>query len=196
MLPLILCRERLERIQRILARKGGELPVRDFARTFSVWDWEIEQAAALGWVEIETRKPRTGRPSRVVRSVSKPEAAKLPPFRREIEKEISGRHWNFAFHSVYSAIRGGCSTIFCIQPYTDAYLRAFPAARSRRAAAASMSRLLRRPDVKAARAWFYSKVRQEVPQAERMPDTASGIWSRLREFGIWSAGPRITVVRQ
>lgn len=191
----ILCRERLNRILRILG-KHGTLPVREFARTFSVWEWEIEQAAALGWVEIETRKPRTGRPSRVVKMVSKTLAAKLAPWRCQIEKPISCRHWNFAFHSVYSAIRGGCSTFFRIKPYTDAYLRAFPAAKSRRAAAASMSRLLRRRDVKAARAWFYSKVRYEIPQDEPMPDTASGINQRLRELGSWGAGPRITVVRQ
>jgi hypothetical protein len=37
------------------------LSVREFARTFSVWGWEIEQSAELGFVKIETRKPRTGR---------------------------------------------------------------------------------------------------------------------------------------
>jgi hypothetical protein len=57
---LILCRQRLDRIQRILSRNAGALTVRDFARTFSVWEWEVEQAAALGWVKIETRKLASG----------------------------------------------------------------------------------------------------------------------------------------
>jgi hypothetical protein len=192
----ILCRERLDRIQRILERNAGALTVREFARTFSVWEWKIEQAAALGWLKIATRKPRTGRPSRIATIVSEPKAAKLPPYRWQIEKPISIRHWNFAFHSAYSAIKGGSSTFFRTPPFTDAYLRAFPAARKRRAAAASMSRLLRHPQVRAARAWFYSKISHEISQDETLPDTASGIWQRLRELGSWRAEPCITIVRE
>ena len=94
MSALILCRERLDRIQRILERKAGVLSVREFARSFSVWEWEIEQAAALGWLKIETHKPRTGRPSRIATIVSKPQATKLPPYRWQIEKPISIRHWS------------------------------------------------------------------------------------------------------
>jgi hypothetical protein len=180
-----LCRERLARIQHILNKNAGVVTVRDFARSFSVWELELEQAAALGWIQIETRKPNTGRPSRIVKIVSKPDTAKLPPFRWQIEKPIRIRHWNFAFHSVYSAIRGGSSFLWRIPPYTDAYLKAFPAAKNRRAATASMSRLLRRDDVRAARAWFYSKVSNEIPRDEPMPDTARAIWQRLRELGSW-----------
>ncbi len=181
----ILCRERLDRIQRILSRNAGALPMREFARTYSVWKWEMEQAAELGWIKIETRKPHTGRPSRIAIIVSETQAAKLPPYRWQIEKPISIRHWNFAFHSAYSAIKGGSSFIWRTPPYTDAYLRAFPAARKRRAATASMSRLLRHPHVRAARAWFYSKLSNEIPRDEAMPDTARAIWQRLREFGSW-----------
>jgi hypothetical protein len=180
-----LCRERLARIQRVLHQNAGALTVRDFARSYHVYEWEIEQAAALGWIQIETKKPRTGRPSRIAKIVSKPEGAKLPPYRWQIEKPIRIRHWNFAFHSVYSSIRGGSSFLWRIPPYTDAYLQAFPAAKSRRAAAASMSRLLRHPDVRAARAWFYSKISNEIPRDEPMPDTARAIWQRLRELGSW-----------
>jgi hypothetical protein len=183
-MPLI-CRERLARIQRVLNSNAGAVTVRDFARSFSVWEWELEEAATLGWIQIETRKPHTGRPSRIVREVSRPDAAKLPPYRWQIDKPIRIRHWYFALHSVYSAIRGGSSFLWRIPPYTDAYLKAFPAAKSRRAAAASMSRLLRHPDVRAARAWFYSKVSNEIPKDEPMPDTARAIWQRLRELGSW-----------
>jgi hypothetical protein len=188
MISATLCRERLERIQRLLNQHAGVLTVRTLTRSYHVWSWEIEQAAALGWIQIETRKPHTGRPSRIVKSVSKPEGAKLPLYRWQIEKPIRIRHWNFAFHSVYSAIRGGSSFLWRIAPYTDAYLQAFPAAKSRRAATASMSRLLRHPDVRAARAWFYSKVSQEIPRDEPMPDTARAIWQRLRELGSWRVG--------
>ncbi|MBV5345425.1 MAG: hypothetical protein JZU63_07795, partial [Rhodoferax sp.] len=76
-MPLI-CLERLNRIQHVLNKNAGVVTVRDFARSFSVWEWELEQAAALGWIQIETRKPPVGRPSRIVKIVSKPDTAKLP----------------------------------------------------------------------------------------------------------------------
>jgi hypothetical protein len=57
---LMLCRERLNRIHAILGRRPDGVTVREFARKFSVWGG-IEQAAELGFVKIETRKPRTGR---------------------------------------------------------------------------------------------------------------------------------------
>jgi len=69
-IPSTLCRERLARIQGVLNQNAGVLTVRDFARSFSVWEWELEQAAALGWIQIETRKPRTGRPSRIAKDES------------------------------------------------------------------------------------------------------------------------------
>ena len=121
----------------------------------------------------------------MVKKVSETHAAKLPPYRWQIEKPISIRHWYFALYSVYLTIKGGTSYFFHLPPYTDAYLMAFPEAKKRRAAAASMSRLLRHPDVRAARAWFYSKVSNESPRDEPMPDTARAIWQRLRELGSW-----------
>lgn len=192
MIRLLLSRERLERIQRMLNRVGGSLSLREFSRTFSVWAWEVEQAAALGWVKIETRKPRTGRPSRIATVVSKPEAAKLPPYRWQIEKPITVRHWNFAVHSVFGGIKNGRSRFIQLHSFTEAYLRAFPAARKRRAASASMSRLLHHKDVQAARAWFLAQRRYEIPRDESSPATASAVWQRLREVGSRFAGPRIT----
>lgn len=186
--PLKLCRERLARIQRVLNKNGGALTVRDFARSFGVWEWEIEQAAALGWIQIETRKPRTGRPSRVVRLVSKPDTAKLPPYRWQIEKPISHRHFSFAVASLKSFKRGRPSyaSAFGLGGWgcrTDAYQNVYKAARSRAGARASVSRLIRHPDVRAARAWFYAKVRREISMDEPMPDTARAIWQRLSELG-------------
>ena len=195
MRPLTLCRERLNRIHRILKRHAGALTVRECARSFSVWEWEIEQAAALGWIKIETHKPHTGRPSRIAKTVSEPVAAKLPPRRCHVEKPISIRHWKFALHSVCTSRKGGSSTFFVMPPYTDAYLQAFPAAKKRRAATASMSRLLRHPHVIAVRAWFHVRISSKILNDEKMPATASGIWRRLHELGIWRVGPRLTIVQ-
>lgn len=192
---LTLCRERLERIQRVLARNAGALTIRDFTRSFSVWKWEIEQAAAQGFVKIETCKPRTGRPSLIVRSVSKPDTAELPPPRVAIPRAISVRHWNFALVSVCRSIKWGRRRIYRMTPLTDAYLSVFPSSKKRRAATASMSRLLRHRDVKAARAWFYARVNCEIPKEEPMPNTAQGIWQRLQELGNWRAVPKISLTR-
>lgn len=183
-----LSRERLGRIQHLLHRHSGELSVRDFARSFGVWTWEVEQAAALGWVQIETKKPHIGRPSRIVRQISNPEPAKLPPYRRRLERRISIRHWRFAMLSTMAAIKGGSSWAGDLLCFTDAYLKAFPRAKKRRAAATSMSRLLRHPSVRAAQAWHYSRLEGVIPNGEIMPNTASAIWNRLREAGSWRVG--------
>lgn len=154
MRPTILCRERLQRIQRVLERTAGQaMSVRDLSRSHGVEKWELEQAAELGWVEITLRKPTTGRPSRVagLREHSGTPSAKVPPLRRDIGKMISCRHHHFAMQSVCNAVKGGSRRFFPIPPLTDAYLAAFPQARKRHAAASSMSRLLRHPHVRAAR---------------------------------------------
>lgn len=185
---MILCRERLARIQRVLNKNTGALTVRDFARSFSVWEWEIEQAAALGWLKIETRKPRTGRPSRIVREVSKPEGAKLPPFRWQMEKPISYRHAHFARLSTHAMHRGSrwlAARGMGPPCTTDVYQHAFPRALGRKGAAASASRLRRRNDVKAARAWHYARFDGEIPRDEPMPRTVSAIIQRLREVRSW-----------
>ena len=189
MRTLTLCRERLERIQDILSRDAGALTVREFARSFSVWEWEIEQAATLGFIEIETHKPRTGRPSRIAKIVSNNPSAKLPLWRWFIEKPINYRHQLFAMHST-CAIKYG-SRLVSIPAITDAYQSVFKRAKKRRAATASASRLMRRSDVKAARAWYYARFENATPRGEPMPRTASGIWQRLRELGSWRAGPRV-----
>ena len=182
MRPLILCRERLNRILSILDRNAGALTVREFARTFSVWEWEIEQAAALGWLKIETRKPRTGRPSRIATIVSKPQAAKLPLYRWQIEKPIRFQHKLFAMHST-CAIKHGSRKLVYLPTITEAYQNVFKRATKRRAATASASRLMRRSDVRAARAWYYARFDGDAPSSEPMPQTASAIRQRLREVG-------------
>ena len=67
-----------------------------------------------------------------------------------------------------------------------AYQRAFASAHSYAGAAVSASRLMRCPDVRAARAWHYACVSYEVP-VEPMPPTRQGIKARLIECGSWRA---------
>lgn len=190
MRSLTLCRERLARIERVLNKNAGALTIREFDRSFGVWEWELEQAAALGRIQIETHQPHRGRPSRVVRQVSEPKSAKLPPYRWQIEKPISHRHFCFAIASLKSFKRGRPSyaAAFGLGDWgcrADAYQNVYKAARSRAGARASVSRLIRHPDVRAARAWLYAKVRREIPMDDAMPDTARAIWQRLRELGSW-----------
>jgi hypothetical protein len=192
---LILCRERLDRIQRILKRNAGALTVREFARTFSVWEWEVEQAAELGFIKIETHKPRTGRSSRIATIVSKPDAAKVPPYRWQIEKPIRFQHKLFAMHST-CAVKHGSRKLVYLPTITEAYQNVFKRATKRRAATASASRLMRRSDVRAARAWYYAQFDGDAPRSDPMPETAKAIWQRLRELRSWRAGPRITIVRK
>lgn len=183
MRPFILCRERLDRILRILTRNADALSVRELGRTYNIRKWEIEQAATLGWIRLETRKPRTGRPARVAVKVSNCQAAKLPFHRTQIEKHISYRHQNFAHLSVYCGLKGGSRRFFPIPPYTSIYLRSYADARSRRGAAASMSRLMCRSDVRTVRAWHYAQLNREIPRDEPMPQTVSAIRQRLRDVG-------------
>jgi hypothetical protein len=73
-------------------------------------------------------------------------------------------HSRFALFSAFEAIKGGSSFAGGLPCFTDAYLKAFPGARKRRAAAASMSRLLRHPNVQAVRAWKYSQIEGVIPR--------------------------------
>ncbi|GAA5132257.1 hypothetical protein GCM10023213_00080 [Prosthecobacter algae] len=188
MRPPILSRERLARILLVLDKNAGTLPIREITRTFSVRKWEIEAAAALGWVEIITRKPPIGRPSRLVLKVNNSQTAKLPPYRSEIEKPISIRHERFALFSTHAVPYGSRFLarhglgLPCI---TDAYQRAFPSATNRRAAAASASRLKRRYDVRIARAWFYARFDGDISRDEPMPTTPRAIWQRLKQARSW-----------
>lgn len=191
MRPPKLCLERLQRIFRVLDRHDGELSVRDFNRSFGVWEWELQQATVLGWVRIEMRKPRTGRPSRVVireTDVSKTQSAKLPSSRWMIRllnpKEISIRQELFALHSI-SVVPSGGWFGFSLCSLVRAYQTVFPNARSYAGARASASRLRKHPNVGAARAWFFSKRGVEIPRHLPMPDTAKGIVQCLREHGSW-----------
>jgi hypothetical protein len=180
MRPLILCRERMNRILGILDRNGGIVSLRDFWRTYGVHEWEVEQAEELGWLRIVTRKPRVGRPSFVAEKLSESHSAKYPPCRYEIPREISYRHERFAMESV-NTMPGGCFG-FKMATRVRAYLKTFPNAKSRAGACASANRLMKRRDVRMARLWFQRTT--QVRNFEPMPVTVDAIIHRLRELGL------------
>jgi hypothetical protein len=179
MRPLILCRERLTRLLSVLDREGGECSVRRLCRNFAIYEWEVEQAEEAGWVTISERKPRVGRPSCVARKVSENQSAKLPPWRMQIPKELSHRHWRFVLELASVAPTRGYFG-FGLSSATRAYLMAFPQARSRAGAAASASRLLKKPMVRAARRWFLATDLHSYD--EEMPKTPQAIYHRLAEL--------------
>lgn len=185
MKPSILCLERLERIQRVLARVGGDASMRDLWRRWEIYDWEIEQVGQLGWVKLYTRKPSgRGRPSRRVKLCGG-RNAKLPLPRRMIPRLISYRHEIFAMWSVYQAVPRGIHQLG-VPGVIHAYLAVYHP-KSHKAAHASCSRLMKNPDVRAARQWFYAKMNGEVPKEESMPRTRAEIRLKLAEAGSWRA---------
>ncbi len=179
MRPAILCRERLCRLLSVLDRTGGTCAIRELVRSHGIRGWEVEQAEELGWVSISMRKPRVGRPSCVVLKLSETSSAKLPPRRYEIRPEISIRHSNFAF-ALAMPVTARNEYGFDLPTATAAYLRSFPRSRSRAGAAASASRLLRKPMIRAAKAWFQRA--GWLVLEEQMPTTPAGIYRRLAEI--------------
>jgi hypothetical protein len=160
-------------------REGGSCSLRDLYRTHGIREWEVEQAEEAGWVAISERKPAVGRPSRVARKLSKNQAAKLPPWRFQIPKEMSQRHWRFALQLASVGPQRGFLGVG-LSSATRAYQIAFPRAKSRAGAAASASRLLRNPMIRAARRWFFSS--DLVSYDEEMPKTPAAIYARLAEL--------------
>lgn len=177
---MTLCRERLNRLLKVLNRQGGSETVRQLIRRFSFFRSEITQAEGLGWITIEQRKPRTGRPSSLA-TLSNSIAAKLPQSRFNVEKPIKRTHRNFAMHTVYSSVKGGGKK-GSLPGYVEAYRRSFNTAKSIGGAYASCSRLLRHPHVFAARQWHYARANGEIPNFP-FPSFESEIWEQLEIFG-------------
>lgn len=173
-----LCRERLFRLFRVLKQQKGRATYRNLIHSHCIRPWEIDQAAEHGFVEIVIEKPATGRPSKVVQILSEGPSAKLPPFRWFKPRHLTARHYRFVRMAASIAHHARSTRL---QFATDAYLAAFPRAQSRAGAAASASRLLRDPFIRAA--WFWYLRDRFVPRGELMPGDTASIYRRLRELG-------------
>lgn len=185
MSPLILCLERLERIERVLDRMGGLATVRELVRSHGIYYWELEQAEEQGWIAVTKLKPSVGRPSYVAMfcgySNAKSLPDKSPPARWQIEPEISWRHELFAMRSVFQGVKGGMPG-WGIPPLVHVYMKLYRC-RSKNGAYVSVSRLLNRRDIQAARQWYFAKLGNEIPEDLPMPRTPRAIWAKLEEHG-------------
>ena len=185
-----LSRERLHRILAVIQRQGGSETVRQLTRRFSISRHEVEEAKSLGFLDVEKRKPKTGRPSYVA-TLSKNQPAKLPPPRWMLERPIKFSHQKFAMLTVYASIKGG-SSHSGFPGYIKAYQRTYPQAKSKNGAYASCSRLLRHPHVFAARQWYYARVNGEISRHWNLPRYESEIWEHLEVMRSWRAKFRPT----
>ena len=146
----------------------------------------INEAADQGFITLETKKSHTGRPSLIVRKVSKGYPTKRPPLRSTLENCISFRHWRFATCYVLGECGPGLFN-FKRRAYVS-YQRTFPSARSIEGAKASASRLLRQPHIQAAIQWELAKCFDSETDCNGLhPQTAVEIWDTLHELGSWRA---------
>lgn len=115
------------------------------------------------------------------------------------EKRIYWKHAEVVRHAARWCVKHGMRYMgFTLAPLVEAYLRVYPKARSRAGARASMSRLMRRRDVRAAAEWFLAIEEGAIPRGTTMPETPSGIRAELEKAGCWrakyvSVPPRIIV---
>ena len=151
-LPYKLTREDAARLCEILARRHDRArTLRDLERRHRVWPSVVKAAAEAGFVRIEKRQPRTGRPSHVAvlepDGVNKAYAAKLPS-RHDLLKPLTFREEDFF---KYYACRRGISR-FGGGSAADAYMRVYSRHRTitRASARSAGARLMRRPWMRAA----------------------------------------------
>ena len=104
------------------------MSVRDLRRSFAIWPWEVEQAAALGWLNLYVRagKGHRGRPSRVAELITqdRPVNVTLPPARNEIPRQISVRHQLFARRAAREGVPRGIKALGfrdIVAAYTKTY---------------------------------------------------------------------------
>ena len=81
MKPNILTRESLRIIEEAIDKHGGAVSIRFLLWNHFIQRHIIDEAVERGYIVLETRKPRTGRPSLSVKKVSKSHPTKLPLFR-------------------------------------------------------------------------------------------------------------------
>jgi hypothetical protein len=108
----------------------------------------------------------------------------LPPLRKNIETAISPKHAEFARRSVREGVRREMNFAgIHFPPILEVYPRVCPGVRNKCVANAAASRLMKRKDVRAARAWYYAVLNGELAAGEPIPKWPSKIWERLVQVG-------------
>lgn len=181
MIAFRLCRERLNRLLRILEGGHDGISVRDLQRTYRFEWWELEQAEKLGWVCTSVRMPRTGRPSTQLWRISNCQHAKLPPLRNDMPRWIKWKHRCFA-EWTQVVVPASSAWGFRVITKVEAYMRVYPGCRSRNAAAVSASRLMRRTDVRLMIRWLRCQTNGEVSGV--MPFTEWELIDQLEPLGV------------
>lgn len=181
MRSLILCRERLQRMLKILDRNNKGISVRALYRDFRIEWWEVEQAEKLGWVSVSVHKPARGRPSTRVLKVSETQPAKYPPFRYAIPKQITWKHRSFA-EQTQNIVTAPNAFGWRRLSKAEAYMRAYPGCSNRYAAAASASRLMKRTDVRLMIRWLQCELSRQVQPP--MPFTVEELIEQLEPLGV------------
>lgn len=200
--PPPLTRERLSILLRALARRGGEMKARDLTRLNGVKWKEIDQAEEMKFVITEQRKPSTGRPSNWVmlsdhpqtssttaseispnsQNVNQTHPTKLLPSRSSQDRRIRLKEWDFAFWYAIGDFGPGTGPFGFKRRAWSAYMKAYPSCHSKASARASASRLLKRPEVKAAIAWQFAKLDHPYGINRFFPNTATEIWDTLHRL--------------
>lgn len=181
MKPNILTRERLAVIVNSIEQHGGAVTIRHLMRNHGLHRSVIDEAIDKGFVTIEKRQGPRGRPSHILKKVSKSRPTKLPPRLLTLEDLIRLRHWMFAFYYTTGEIGPGFFD-FKRRAWV-AYRKAYPTARSKEGARASASRLLRRSHIRAAIAWTFAKKFDRLNNYDNEPKTESEIWTILFKIG-------------
>jgi hypothetical protein len=179
------------------------MKARDLTRLNGVEWWEIDQAEEKKFVITEQRKPRTGRPSKwvklspIIKSSSITEAenfanaqdvsqtypTKLLPSRSTFGRHIKRKEWDFAFWYAIGDFGVGTGLFGFKRRAWTAYMKAYPSCYSKAAARSSASRLLKRPEVKAAIAWQFAKLDHLANISRFHPWTAVEVWDILHRLG-------------
>jgi hypothetical protein len=137
----------------------------------------IEEAIESGFLTLESHQGPRGRPSQILRKVSKCHPTKGPLGHSTLDTLISFRHWDFAFNYAMGEIGPGMFS-FKRRAWV-AYKKAYRSVRSEAGARASSSRLLRKPQVRAAIAWTFAKYCDHLYHPGGEPQTPSEIWAIL-----------------
>lgn len=190
--PPPLTRECLSILLRALARRGGEMRARDLSRLNGVEWWEINQAEEKKFIVTEIRKPPTGRPSKWVmlsnkKNVNQTHPTKLLPSRASLGRRILSQEWEFAFWYAIGDLGAGNGPFGFKRRAWTAYQKAYPSCSSAASARASASRLLKRPEVKAAIAWQFAKLDHLANVHRFHPWTSAEVWDILHRLGSYRA---------